>query len=145
MKTKALDEILAHLHEIEEWSRQGETESAIASRFGIRRSTFYNYKQKNKAIEAAIAAGRRQFVGDLRSTLVKKAKGFQYEEKKVIREGGKTVREEITVKSSLPDVAAINLLLKNYDVDNWANDPQNLELRKQELEFKKEQASKEDW
>ena len=37
----------------------------------------------------------------------------------------------------LPDVAAINLCLKNYDKENWSENPQNLELKKQELELKK--------
>jgi len=139
MKSKAMDEILKHLSDIEKWSAAGETESAIASRFGITRSTLWNYKQKEKRIEDAIKAGRRKFVGDLRSTLVKKATGFIYEERKVLQENGKIIREEIIQKQALPDVGAIHLLLKNYDSEEWADSPRILELKREELELKKSQ------
>jgi hypothetical protein len=45
----------------------------------------------------------------------------------------------------LPDVAALNLLLKNYDKDHWSNDPQMLELRKKELELKEKQIESNEW
>ena len=50
-----------------------------------------------------------------------------------------TVTETIT-KVALPDVAALNLCLKNYDPDNWANDPQMLKIKKEELKIKKEES-----
>jgi hypothetical protein len=50
--------------------------------------------------------------------------------------GHKTQYTEITTKEIDGDIAAINLLLKNLD-ENWSNDPQNLALRKQELELRK--------
>ena len=84
-------------------------------------------------------------MSELKSVLKKRAKGFQYEERKIIKEHGKIVREEIHVKSALPDVASINLLLKNYDKDNWSNDPQAMELRKKELELKEKQVEANSW
>ena len=45
---------------------------------------------------------------------------------------------EILTKEVDADIAAINLLLKNLDKENWSNDPQNLELRKQELELRRQ-------
>ena len=48
----------------------------------------------------------------------------------------KTQYTEITTREVDGDVAAINLLLKNLD-EEWSNDPQNLALRKQELELRK--------
>jgi hypothetical protein len=44
-----------------------------------------------------------------------------------------------------PDVAAINLALKNFDRENWANDPQALELHKRELRLKEKQIKNNDW
>ena len=72
----------------------------------------------------------------LKSTLIKKARGFNYEERKIIKKDGVVVREEIYVRASTPDVGAIHLLLKNYDED-WANEPQALALKKEELELQK--------
>ena len=51
--------------------------------------------------------------------------------------GAKIQYTEITTREVDGDVAAINLLLKNLDRDNWANDPQVLSLRQQELELRK--------
>jgi hypothetical protein len=42
-------------------------------------------------------------------------------------------------------VAAINLLLKNYDRQNWENDPQALDLRREELELHKKQLELKEW
>ena len=39
-------------------------------------------------------------------------------------------------------LAALNLALKNYDKENWANDPQLLELKREELRIQKEQDRK---
>jgi hypothetical protein len=55
------------------------------------------------------------------------------------------VREEISEKYMRPDVAATNLLLKNYDKENWANDPQELELKKKALELQKENLESGTW
>ena len=42
-------------------------------------------------------------------------------------------------------MAAINLALKNYDKDNWSNDPQMLELRKKEIELRERQIEQNEW
>ena len=144
-RSYALEEMLKHLDDIERWARDGATEGQIAEQFGICRQTFSKYKNQNSEIFDAIKKGRVIFVEDLKSALVKKAKGFTYEEKKIIKENGVVVREEIYKRASLPDVAALNLLLKNYDRENWSNDPAVLELRKKELELKEKQIENNDW
>ena len=121
------------------------TEEQIAKTMGVGYTAWKDYKRKYPPLVAALKKGRTSLVADLKSTLIKKAKGFQYEERKVVKKMGVTTREEITTKSSLPDVAAINLLLKNYDRENWANDPQTLELRKKELKLKEKQAEANLW
>lgn len=81
----------------------------------------------------------------MRGVLVRKAKGFNYTEKKIIKENGEIVREEIYEKASLPDVAALNLLLKNYDAEHWANDPQALRLREKEIELQERKIEANEW
>lgn len=112
------------------------TEKQIAETLGISQTSWCDYKLKYPELSEAIKKGRQGLVIELRSTLIRKAKGFNYTERKLIKEEGRVVREEIYEKASLPDVAALNLLLKNYDADNWANDPQVLKLRERELELK---------
>lgn len=121
------------------------TERQIAEELGVGYTAFNDYKRKYPELNEALKKGRKALVIELRGTLLKKAKGFQYSEKKILKENGEIVREEIYEKTSLPDVAAINLLLKNYDKDNWANDPQELELKKKELKLKEKHLEKNDW
>ena len=120
------------------------TEEQIASSLGISYSTFRKYKNEYSALNDSLKKGRAELVMDLKSVLIKKAKGFNYEEKKITKEHGEVVKEEIYIRASTPDVGALHLLLKNYD-DNWANEPQLLALRKEELEFHKEKLKKSEW
>lgn len=120
------------------------TEEQIAACLGVGHTAFSEYKRKYPELTEALKKGRSELVKELKSTLIQKAKGFKYEEKKVVKEHGKVVREEITQKSALPDLGSIHLLLKNYDKE-WSNDPAQLELKKQELELKKKQIEDNSW
>lgn len=121
------------------------SEEQIAKTLGVGITAWKKYKRLYPTINDRLKKGRLNLVVELKSALIKKAKGFQYEEKKVTKESGKIIREEITTKTSTPDVAALNLLLKNYDKENWSNDPQMLEIRKKELELKEEQMKRDEW
>ena len=133
-----------YLEEIQEWCRTM-TEKQMAKKLGVAYSSWCQYKNDYSELSEAIKKGRKNLVDELKSTLIERAKGFQYTEKKVIKQYGEVVREEIYTKSALPDVASINLLLKNYDSENWSNDPQVLELRKKELELRKRQIENSEW
>lgn len=121
------------------------TEKQIAKTLGVGYSSFREYKRQYPALTNTLKKGRQKLVMELRSVLIQRAKGFHYEEKKIIKEYGEVVREERAVKKSLPDVAALNLLLKNYDKENWANDPQMLDIRKKELELRERQVENNEW
>lgn len=131
--------------EIEQWIGQGATQAIIAKKLGITERTLRTYLKKFSDFSDLYKSGQIDLVEDLRGILFKKAKGFQYTETEKTVEFGKVTKEVIKTKTVLPDVAAINLLLKNYDKDNWANDPQLLELKKEELKLKKEAAENESW
>lgn len=127
------------------------TEEQIAETLGVGYSSFRSYKQQYPALTDALKKGRRDLVFELRSTLIKKARGFDYKEVKNTYELNEETGDlEITkceenIKRALPDVAAINLLLKNYDKENWANDPQMMEIRKKELELREKQIEEGGW
>lgn len=135
--------------EISEWLGNGATEKQIAHNLGIGYSTFAKYKAENKEFAEFLKNGRRNLVLQLRGALVKKALGFDYTETKTVKkteaDGSVSETTEIAYKKAMPDVAALNLCLKNYDPDNWANDPQMLDLKRQELGLKKEMAEKDSW
>lgn len=145
--------------QILEWLSNGATEKQIAEKLGVGYSTWSDYKVKYQELGEILEKGRRNLVADLRGALVKKALGFDYTETKIVSEhiemppemrevllnSGFTreqieqanlVKTEVMNKHATPDVAALNLALKNYDKDDWSNDWQNYELRKKELELK---------
>lgn len=156
-----------HLDEITEW-RKDLTEAQIAKRLGIGKTAFGTYKKTYSELSEALKKGERDLVTELRSALVRKALGFHYTETKTITEQvrwsedmylrlveagftereisqARLIRTEVSEKYAAPDVAAINLGLKNYDKKNWANDPQTLELKKKELELRERQIENNMW
>lgn len=135
--------------EVLKWLENGATEKQIYENLGVSRDVFYKYKREYKEFQDLIKNGRKSLVLQLRGALVKKALGFDYVETKTVKtkdiNGENVERIETTIKHSLPDVAALNLCLKNYDPDNWANDPQALKLKREELELRREIADRDDW
>ena len=137
--------------DIEKWLKDGATELQVCKALGVGKSTWFRLKNEHMEFQEFVKnIDRTEIVLDLRSALLKKAMGFTYEEtkryiKKDMITGHDTQYTEIAVKQALPDVAAINLALKNYDKESWANDPQMLDLKKQELELRKQMAEDKQW
>lgn len=145
------------------------TEKQIAESLGVSYTGAWSVaKNEHPELAESLKKGRQNLVVELRSTLIKKAKGYEYTETKethqkvdwpdelyaMMLDAGFTeeqldqaelVKTEIMHKHAAPDVAATNLLLKNYDKDNWANDPQALALKREELKLRKQQIEDKDW
>ena len=121
------------------------TEQQIAEHLGVGYSTFMEYKKQFPELTEILKKGRQNLVAELRSALIKKAKGYEYTETETTSEYGEITKVVEKNKKYPPDVAAINLLLKNYDKENWANDPQALEIRKKELELRERQVEANEW
>lgn len=161
------DYVKPYLPLISEWCRTM-TEQQIAEKLGIGYSTFNQYKADYPEVKEAIKKGKQNLVAELKSALIKKAKGYEYTETKIVEEAVKwpeemyamlidagftkeqieasrLVKTEIAHKKMSPDVAALNLALKNYDKENWANDPQMLDIRKKELELREKQIENNEW
>lgn len=150
--------VKSRFNEIEEWLSLGATEKEIWSNLGIHKSTFYDYKAKYKEFSDLLKKGRKKPVEEIKAAMLKRAKGFQYEEKKVVIQRikfedenlgeipAKIIREEITTKTALPDTVAGLVLLQHWAKDEgWTRDPQSLELKKKELELKEKQAENDAW
>ena len=161
------DYVKPYLPLISEWCRTM-TEQQIAEKLGIAYSTWNQYKVDYPEVKEAIKKGRQNLVAELRSSLIKKANGYKYTETKETTEkvkwpeemyealldagftpqqiaSSRIVKTEVAHKEMAPDVAAINLALKNYDKEEWANDPQALALKKKELELRERQVENNEW
>lgn len=143
-KSKYFTHVEPYLTEISEWS-ESMTESQIAQKLGVGKTAWNDYKRKYPKLTEAVKKGRQNLVVELKGVLINKARGYTYEEKKIITDSDGYTRKEVTQRYAHPDVAAINLLLKNYDKDNWSNDPQAMEIKRQELELKKKQIEVNNW
>lgn len=136
--------------EIRDWLINGASDDNIIHNLGIHKDTFYKYIKEKTEFSDLIKNGRIAIVAQLRSALIKKAMGFEYQESKIIEREDPDTGEKIRTvetynKKSLPDVAALNLALKNYDPDRWSNDPQGDKIKREELELKKQKLEKDDW
>lgn len=166
-KNKYFTHVQPRLPEIMEMCRTM-TETQIAESLGVASSSFQYYKTLYPELVECLKKGRQNLVGELRGALIKKAKGYKYTETKVVTEDVKwpeelykalldagftpkeiemsrLIRTEVYKREAAPDVAALNLALKNYDKDNWSNDPQTLELKKRELELREKQIENNEW
>lgn len=143
-KTKYFTHVEPYLENISEWA-QTMTEAQIAKKLSVGYRNFCEYKSKFPQLEQAIKRGRSNLVIELKSVLIKRAKGFFFEEKKITENPDGTQKIVTTQKYMPPDVASINLLLKNYDKENWSNDPKSLDLRRKELELREKQIENNSW
>lgn len=140
-KSKYETNVKPYLQQIEAWKKVGATDEQICEQLNISKTAFYEYQKKYAEFAESLKKGKIALVLDLRGELARIAFKHTLETKKQyirqdIETGHKTQYTEITTKEVDGDIAAINLLLKNLDAE-WSNDPQNLALRKQELELRK--------
>lgn len=137
---------------IEGWARMGLTDQQISHNMGISRKTLAEWKKKHEDIEKAIARGKEVVDIEVENSLLQKALGIATKVKKPIKvktveyKDGKRVKEVEHIEYAdeevyiPPDTTAMIFWLKNRKQEKWKNDPQLLELRKQELKIKKEKS-----
>lgn len=147
-KSKYKTHVKPHLKEIEKWLNDGASEEQVALALGICYSTFNNYKRQFAELKEICEKPRVGVILDLRSALVKRALGYQYEEKKQYitedENGNKKKHTEIITKQALPDTTAIFGALNIYDPE-YVKDKKQHELKQQELELRKQMAEFKEW
>lgn len=126
------------------------TEKQTAMLIGVSFSTWNKYKAEKTEFSELIKNSRTPIVEELYSSLAKLALGFTHREVKRTVKTGKNGEEiekcEITIERYCPpNLGAIHLCLKNWARDEWANDPALLDIKKQELQLKKEEAKNKIW
>lgn len=128
------------LKQIAEWKKNGATDEQVCEQLGISKTTFYEAKNKFPEFAEILKNSRESFIADLRGELARLAFKHTLTTRKVYtkNENGSAVSyQEVTEKEIDGDIAAIHLLLKNLDRENWADNPQGLKIKQQELELKR--------
>lgn len=140
-KSKYDTEVKPYIADIRKAVEAGATVEEIAKAFGINKSTLYKYKAEKKELADAFVRGREKIIFDIKGALLKKALGYDYEEKKQYitedADGNKKKHTEITTRHMPPSETAGAMLLRNYDAGWLDKDNISTQLRQQELELKK--------
>lgn len=142
MRSK-VDRVLDNLDKIKEWKKHGATDAQICSQLGIKKTSWYKYIKEHSEIANAIKIGVEGFVMELRGELASQCFKHRLETKKSyikldLETNHKTQYTEITSKEVDGNISAIHLMLKNLDRENWKNDWDNYDFKKQELELRKQ-------
>lgn len=140
-RSKYDDEIKPHLEDIRKAVAAGATVEEIAKAYGVAVSTMHRYRAEKKELQDAFARGREIVIIDIKAALLKKALGFNYEEKKQYiteaPDGSKKKHTEITTRYCPPSETAAAMLLRNYS-DEWRDtDSNSSAMRRQEYELRK--------
>lgn len=100
----------------------GMSDYQIAEFFGVSRPTMaHDWVNRYKEFAKAFREGTMNLEQRLKSALVRKAIGFEYEEKKTTLENGIETKVEITEKVSLPDANAALKALGKYSPEFWGD------------------------
>lgn len=120
--------IQPRLLEITAWARDGATDLDIATRLGIARSCLARYKAAEPTLQKALAEGKAPVDISVENSLLKRARGFEYEEVTSERIAGGGMRITKKVKKYMPpDVAACIIWLKNRLPEKWRDKQINQE------------------
>ena len=136
-KNKYDEYVKPFIPKIIEWTKSGATEKEICAALGISVSTFNEYKNKYSELSDALRAGRQNVVLDIKAALLKRALGFEYEEKKGTKRGDGLSNVEVYKRYMPPDTTAAAMLLRNYDSDWRDKDTLTSDLKQQEMELRK--------
>lgn len=133
--------IAPHLDKIKEWVKGGATVKEVANALDIAESTLHKYMAEKPELAEAFACGRANIVIQIRGALLKKALGYEYQEKKQYikkdEDGEQVTYTEITTRHQPPSETAGAMLLRNYD-ESWLDkDSITTQLKQQELELRK--------
>lgn len=158
MPKTAEEIVMGNLKTIEEWTLQGMTQKEIAECLGIGESTFRKLKRENVALLAVLkkcANQKKKFqdeqVKQVEESLFKRATGYNIKEEVVTKvkdtyyddQGHKCTKEDVIVsevtKHIPADVNAAKFFLLNKAKKIWNNDPNKLEIDKENLKLKKKE------
>lgn len=133
-----------NIEQIKKWKEFGATDEQVCKQLKIAESTYYRLLNKSPKLKDEINTSVQKFVIDLKGELAYKATKHTLETKKQyikvdLETGHKTQYTEITTKEVDGDLGSICILLKNLD-KSFSDNPQMLELKKQELELRKQMA-----
>ena len=148
-KSKYDSQVKPRFYEIQQWLEQGLSEAQIIKNLGVGRTSWENYKHRHEELVEVLKKGRAVQVVEVENSLYRAATGYYFTVEEAVKvknadgsEGVKVVRLE---KFKPPEVAAMCFFLKNKDRANWTDNPQMIEVRREELEIRRQESQFKQW
>lgn len=111
---------------LQAWARDGFTDEQIATKIGISKQTFYDWKKKYPDFSDSLKKGKEIVDIQVENALLKRALGYEYVEySEECSEDG--IKKKKTVKHVIPDTTAQIFWLKNRRPGLW-RDKRDLEM-----------------
>lgn len=149
-KSKYESHVKPYLEDIKKWRKGGATDEQICEVLGISTSSFYEYQNKYLEFAEAIKSSKKMLVLDLKGELARMSLPHTLKTKKSyikqdLETGNETKYTEITEKEVDGNLGAIHLLLKNFDREQWKNDWDTFEIKKQQQRLQEMIAKEKYW
>lgn len=130
------EDVKEKLFLVENWAKEGLTNADISKKLNIAMSTFCEYQNRYPEFKEALKKGKEIIDYEVENALLKRALGYNYEEKtyesKFNKETGEyeeTLTKRVTKEVS-PDTTAQIFWLKNRKPELWA-DKQQIDTTKE--------------
>jgi transposase-like protein len=107
---------------VEGWRREGMSEEAIAARIGISPGTLRSWARQSPMLAMALETNRESTDAQVESALLKKALGYESQERKVETNAKGELKEVVTTKQVGPDMSAISMWLKKRRPEKWGDE-----------------------
>lgn len=157
-KSKWETHVEPRLDEIYQWACNGLQDNEIYKNLNIGKNAFYQYLNKYVELKDALTRARTTATQIVENELFKSCTGYPYWEevtakcrKKDYNEEGIIIRDyevletKLIQKYSPAQVQAIQYYLNNKAKKEWASNPHQNELKKEEIELRKKLANDEIW
>jgi len=119
-ETRGRKEILVDYDKLTMYSSQAMSNKDIAAALGISEATFYVRMAQDQKFKQAYEAGINNRKYSLEKALLKRAEGYDAQEKETISDGeGNIIKVKTTQKSYVPDTTALIFSLKNLYSDKY--------------------------
>lgn len=142
-------EVESRFAEIEIWLREGLFEEQICKKLGIGVTTWETYKNKFPQLLELLKKGRNAQNIEVENSLFKAATGYYYKVDEAIKvkdaQGNESVQVVSLSKFKGPDTGAMCFWLKNRKSREWADNPQMLEIKRQELAIREKESDFKQW
>lgn len=148
-QSKYKEYVEPYLEDIGKWVSAGATVEEVADALDVNARTLTDYRKKYPALDSCFTRGRVAVVCNIKAALLKKALGFNYEEKRQSitnsKAGEKKVHTEIYTRYCPPSETAAAMMLRNIDPTYRDQDNAVVKLRQQEAELRKKIAEADKW